>query len=653
MPITVTTRQGNGAPLTAAQADADLTVLCDSLNAVAEEQAQLDTQIVSLATTVTTVQEQVATVGLQVSGLQTSVSTIGGLVAIEQSAVVAVQIVAQSASTAAQTAQTAVDTTNAALVTTNANLAALTSEVGNSSTGLGALASSLTTIHSTLATDISTVADSLTTLTSQVNNPTTGLAASVSTLTEEITTNATATTANATAITNLTAQVNNSTTGLPASVASLSSAITANATATTANATAITNLTAQVNDPTSGLAASVATINGTLATDATAITANATAISTLSAQVNNSTTGLPASVASLTQTDIAQAAATTALATRTTDLELTVNDPTTGLAHTVGLVESLQTQIDDLGTASAEWKIQADVNGNISGLDFTASSPVNGGTPQSAFKVLASTFTVIDPTNPTVGVSPFTVTGGNVFVNNIQSSNYVTPTSSTPPVGYKLFSVPYTTTFLDGTTASVDFELGTTANFGGYQVADITNGIKLNITEYNGVITSTGNPTTSATVVWVKSYIGSGATNISVGTTVTIVNDISGSTKAVLGFMPVVCNRTGYYQIFPSLGSSTGNVSLSFTPSQNVGVLNTMTAKGSIFLPAASNYYYLIAGTTYYLCLPLGSMVSSGGGWGIIGYHNGDPEYGPTDVVTTYTPVSPLYTDVVFQFGGL
>jgi predicted phage tail protein len=60
------------------------------------------------------------------------------------------------------------------------------------------------------------------------------------------------------------------------------------------------------------------------------------------------------------------------------------------------------------------------------------------------------------------------------IVGTIQSDNYVAGTSSTPATGFWLSGTAATKTALGGATYSVQFELGTSALFGGYLVGDMT-----------------------------------------------------------------------------------------------------------------------------------------------------------------------------------
>ena len=60
------------------------------------------------------------------------------------------------------------------------------------------------------------------------------------------------------------------------------------------------------------------------------------------------------------------------------------------------------------------------------------------------------------------------------LIGTLQSQNYVAGTSSTPATGFWLSGTAATKTALGGATYSVQFELGTSALFGGYLVGDMT-----------------------------------------------------------------------------------------------------------------------------------------------------------------------------------
>ena len=238
----------------------------------------------------------------------------------------------------------------------------------------------------------------------------------------------------------------------------------------------------------------------------------------------------------------------------------------------------------------------------------------------------------------------------------IQSSNYVAGTYATPPSGFKLSGNPFTSYFLTGQADSnCILEIGGDVNFGGWQVQEVVNGLYLNLIEYNGQITSYGTPASSAVAVINAVHTLGNNQFITMGTTVTVLNDLSGSTKAVLGFIPLTCSMTGYYQIPTNGGSNTTAFTFVWPANYPVEIINTAAAKGYGVSPVAAQYYYLTAGT-YYICVPLGEMITTttGGGYGVIGSHDGNPIYGniPITSTTSYTPISPLYIDIVFQFMG-
>lgn len=243
-----------------------------------------------------------------------------------------------------------------------------------------------------------------------------------------------------------------------------------------------------------------------------------------------------------------------------------------------------------------------------------------------------------------------------VLTSVIESSNYTAGTYVTAPTGFKLSGTPFTSYFLTGQADSnCNLEIGGDVNFGGWQVQEVVNGLYLNLIEYNGQITSYGTPASSAVAVINAVHTLGNDQFITMGTTVTVLNNLSGFTECVLGFIPLTCSMTGYYQILSNGGSSSTAFTFGWPANYPVEIINTAATLGYGVSPVAAQYYYLTAGT-YYVCVPLGEMITTttGGGWGVIGSHDGDPIYGniPITSTTAYTPISPLFIDVVFQFMG-
>ena len=137
----------------------------------------------------------------------------------------------------------------------------------------------------------------------------------------------------------------------------------------------MTDLTATVNDPSTGLATVSAQIGHALSTYSDPNKASASDVTNLQVEVHgtNGTGGIKAQVQTLTNT------------------------------------------VATLGGAVSTWSVNFDTNGNVSGLAFT--STTEGGNTTSDFKILASTFELVDAANPTSTIYPFSYAAGVLTFN--------------------------------------------------------------------------------------------------------------------------------------------------------------------------------------------------------------------------------------------
>jgi len=540
-------------------------------------------------------------------------------------------------------------------------------------------------------TETSITAASLSSLFSQISTLTT--AGTITSISSYVTT----------AITNAITNALNSMSTAYVTSASLTATLTTSYYTSTTTTLAIASAISSLNATLAGTYISSATLTTNYSTTATMNSAIASAISTLSSTVGSNLATALTSYSTTTTMN-------SAISTATTNLSTSLKDPTTGLLATSTAYQSLVTTVGSLG-GSAQWKLAMDVNGNVSGLDFTTVAPANGAPAASTFSVLANTFKVVDPTSPSVtitagnfvigtaytiasvgstnftligaaantvgtsfvatgvgsgsgtatipnGFTPFQVTSGIVYMNNLISGipgvGYQAGTYASPPVGFKLAKDPFTAHLLDGTDLSVNLELGTGASFGGYKVADVTNSITLNMANLSGYISHSNSNGSDASITFNSTAsVGSGGSFLTHGTGFTVVDDRPpGLTQAVLMFIPIVCNQSGNYQFTPTYGGATTNSPLPWNATLQVGILNTSNGKNNILNPAMLNLYTLTSGNTYYVCIPLGYTVTvvSPGYWGT--NSDGQARWFDGGTSVTYTDTSPIYFNLIFQYYG-
>ncbi len=117
-----------------------------------------------------------------------------------------------------------------------------------------------------------------------------------------------------------------------------------------------------------------------------------------------------------------------------------------------------------------------------------------------------------------------------LLTTKIQSANYSASGTGTPPVGFLLSGGTFETTYVDGTTDNTcRFELGGSANFGGYKVETVADRVMKSVASSSGA-SSTFN-TSSATYVMAgmaKSFTPLGTGKIAITVSGTLYNTTAG-----------------------------------------------------------------------------------------------------------------------------
>lgn len=211
--------------------------------------------------------------------------------------------------------------------------------------------------------------------------------------------------ANASAVSSLDSRV----TSAEGAISSTSSDLTAlqntvnnPSTGVSANAAGVTALSTAVGDLDDGIAAvsgRTTALEATVNNPTTGVTATAGALDTLETAVNNSVSGLSAT------------------ATKVNNLQATINDPVSGLAQTyAALQQEADVRADQTGDLFAQYTVKTDLNGYVSGFGLASQAPVDG-TPSSSFIVRADTFSIANPSGPSISPQlPFIVrTSGTVI----------------------------------------------------------------------------------------------------------------------------------------------------------------------------------------------------------------------------------------------
>lgn len=349
--------------------------------------------------------------------------------------------------------------------------AAITAANATITTGLSAANADIADVRSQITAGLTDVNTTTTQLHNSFNTLYSNVGGSLATITQLGQTLATETQARTTQYNDLSAQVASNAanvtslnTALATETSSRTSQINSLTSTVAGHTSSITTINQTISDMSTSQASAISALQTSMGQAQTDITSLQSSVSTNQSSTATSITNLQSSLATtqsnLTSLQQTVATADSATATSITNMQTTLSGHTTSIA-------TLQTSVNGI---TASWGVQINNNGRVTGLLLSS-----GADSKSTFAVMADKFQIIDPSNN--AYSPFTVANGNVYVDSVMSTNYAAPSAGVAPTGYKLQSTPFTTTYMDGSTASVDFELGTNANFGGYPVGTLTTAV--------------------------------------------------------------------------------------------------------------------------------------------------------------------------------
>jgi hypothetical protein len=268
-----------------------------------------------------------------------------------------------------------------------------------------------------------------------------------------------------------------------------------------ANSTSLTNLATTVATNQQATATAMAALDTRVGNAESTLTTLSQSVTTLTSAQNTYFTNMNSRVGA-TESDLSNlhttiATQNTANATAFSNLTTTVGEHTTAISNISASINGIE----------AKWGVAVNNNGRVTGLFLNS-----GADSKTTFAIQVDKFALVDPTNTEHAV--FSYLNGNImmdaayvdivgivnFINsdngtgteidgarlktgtvtadNFTSPNYVAPApvgdgTYTAPTGVKLASIPYATHFHDGSTALVNMEMSTTANFGGHMVGDV------------------------------------------------------------------------------------------------------------------------------------------------------------------------------------
>ena len=205
---------------------------------------------------------------------------------------------------------------------------------------------------------------------------------------------------------------------------------------TSANATAITNLTSTVNSNTSAIS--------------TEQTTRANADSALAADITSLTSTVNSNTSSISSEATTRANADTALASDITSLTSTVGGNTSSISTNASAISTIN------GNAAASYVLKLNANGKVAQmvLESNASSGT-GATSTIAF--LADTFKIDNDAGSSV--SPFIVSGGQVFIDNARITNLSGTKIDVDTLNVKQFANT-SSKIISHLTAGTKFDLG-------------------------------------------------------------------------------------------------------------------------------------------------------------------------------------------------
>ncbi len=234
---------------------------------------------------------------------------------------------------------------------------------------------------------------SLVTLYNSLSSTVSTNSSNISTAQGDIVTLTTDTSANASAITSLTSTVNSNT-------SAISTEQTTRANADSALAADITSLTSTVNSNTSS-------ISSEATTRANADTALASDITSLTSTVNSNTS-------SISSEAVTRANADSALAADISTVTTTVNGVSSSVTTNTAAISTID------GNASAAYVLKLNANGKVAQM-VLGSNASSGSGATSIVSFLADTFKIDNDSGSSV--SPFIVSGGQVFIDNARITN--------------------------------------------------------------------------------------------------------------------------------------------------------------------------------------------------------------------------------------
>lgn len=282
------------------------------------------------------------------------------------------------------------------------------------------LSATITTNNTASVTRDQALSDRTTALEVVINTPSTGLSALVSGHSTAIA-NLTTGKADASTVTALAAYFGAGIDGANTVASKLATEATARASGDGAASSRLDALEATVNTPGTGLSA-VVTSNSAAISSLSSGKADASTVAALSATINTPGTGLSAVVGTHTSA-IADLYTNKADASTVTILSSTVGGHTSSIASLLSVT----------GGFAAQWAVQIDGNGSLTGL-----VKLDASDSKSTFVVAANKFYFYDPSS---GAQPlFSIVGGTAYfsapivANSITTDNLVTNAATKPMV---------------------------------------------------------------------------------------------------------------------------------------------------------------------------------------------------------------------------
>jgi len=245
-------------------------------------------------------------------------------------------------------------------------------------------------------------------------------------ITTEATTRATADSALSSSITTLGTTVSGHTAAIASEVSTRSSADAALATDISTLNTTVGGHTSSI----STISGSLSTLSGTVATHTTTLSSHSTDISGLNSTtathtsqistITSNVSSLSSSLSALSSTVGSNTAAISSEASTRASADSALSSSISTLSTTVsGNTASITTQASSINGIEAKYAVKVDVNGKVAG--FGLISTANNGTPTSIFAVAADKFAIFDGSSD---ISPFTVSGGVVYMSNAVATNF-------------------------------------------------------------------------------------------------------------------------------------------------------------------------------------------------------------------------------------